>query len=150
MITQAWQLEKEATIPKSFHKIVQKRREDDSQQTENFLRLSMASKGVKKFRKRAFSSGWTLKTNIQVFKSLMMKLYKPLIPHRTLMILPMRTRTLRIICNTEGFKALTTALKYLEQRSDVTPIDILLLKNWCDRAATDKFWTFATKYNRLF
>ncbi|GBM03130.1 hypothetical protein AVEN_200821-1 [Araneus ventricosus] len=36
MITQAWQLVKAATIRKSFHKIiVQKRREDESQQTEN-------------------------------------------------------------------------------------------------------------------
>ncbi|GBO17681.1 hypothetical protein AVEN_93642-1 [Araneus ventricosus] len=98
MIAQAWQLVKAATIRKSFHKIiVEKRRENESQQTENFLRLSMALKGVKKFWKRTFSSGWTLKTNIQVLKSLMMKkLYNPLISHRTFMMLTMRTRTLRI------------------------------------------------------
>ncbi|GBM51186.1 hypothetical protein AVEN_15098-1 [Araneus ventricosus] len=36
MIAQAWQLAKAITIRKSFHKIVvQKRREDESQQTEN-------------------------------------------------------------------------------------------------------------------
>ncbi|GBM56705.1 hypothetical protein AVEN_224753-1 [Araneus ventricosus] len=36
MIAQTWQLVKAATIRKSFHKIiVQKRREDESQQTEN-------------------------------------------------------------------------------------------------------------------
>ncbi|GBN03992.1 Jerky -like [Araneus ventricosus] len=36
MVAQAWQLVKAATIRKSFHKIiVQKRREDESQQTEN-------------------------------------------------------------------------------------------------------------------
>ncbi|GBM88700.1 hypothetical protein AVEN_203999-1 [Araneus ventricosus] len=45
---------------------------------------------------------------------------------------------LRTISHTEGVQALTTALKYLEQRSDVTPIDLLLLKNWRDRAATDR------------
>ncbi|GBN14604.1 hypothetical protein AVEN_238367-1 [Araneus ventricosus] len=44
---------------------------------------------------------------------------------------------LRTISQTEGVQALTTALKYLEQRSDVTPID-LLLKNWRDGAATDR------------
>ncbi|GBL92268.1 hypothetical protein AVEN_35823-1 [Araneus ventricosus] len=45
---------------------------------------------------------------------------------------------LRNISHTEGVQALTTALKYLEQTSDVTPIDLLLLKNWLDRAATDR------------
>ncbi|GBM83610.1 hypothetical protein AVEN_164990-1 [Araneus ventricosus] len=45
---------------------------------------------------------------------------------------------LRTISHTEGVQALTTALKYLEQRSDVSPIDPLFLKNWRDRAAADR------------
>ncbi|GBM08552.1 hypothetical protein AVEN_13713-1, partial [Araneus ventricosus] len=45
---------------------------------------------------------------------------------------------LRTISHTEGVQALTTALKYLEQRSDVPAIDPLFLKNWCDRAAADR------------
>ncbi|GBN11759.1 hypothetical protein AVEN_272695-1 [Araneus ventricosus] len=36
---------------------------------------------------------------------------------------------LRTISHTEGVQALTTALKYLELRSDVMPIDLSLLKN---------------------
>ncbi|GBN60586.1 Jerky -like [Araneus ventricosus] len=49
-----------------------------------------------------------------------------------------RTRVLRTISHVEGVQTLTTTLKYLEQRSDVTLIDLLLLKNWRDRAATDR------------
>ncbi|GBM49036.1 hypothetical protein AVEN_153551-1 [Araneus ventricosus] len=45
---------------------------------------------------------------------------------------------LRTISHTEGVQALTTALKYLEPKSNVTPIDLLFLKNWRDRAATDR------------
>ncbi|GBM11355.1 hypothetical protein AVEN_13583-1 [Araneus ventricosus] len=111
-------------------------------QTENFLRLSMALKGVKKFWKRTFSSGSTLKINIQVFKSLMMKkLYKPFDPSSDINDADNEDQDfedLRTISHTEGVQALATALKYLDQRSDITPIDLLFLNNWLDRAATDR------------
>ena len=44
----------------------------------------------------------------------------------------------RFTFHTEGVQALITAIKYLEQRSDSRPIDLLLLKNWRGRVATDK------------
>ncbi|GBN54470.1 hypothetical protein AVEN_185340-1 [Araneus ventricosus] len=45
---------------------------------------------------------------------------------------------LKTISHIEGVQALTTALKYLERRNDITPIDLLLLKNWRDWAAIDR------------
>ncbi|GBM78196.1 hypothetical protein AVEN_40505-1 [Araneus ventricosus] len=57
---------------------------------------------------------------------------------------------LRTISHTEGVQALTTALKYLEQRSDVTPIDLLLPKNWRVGQPLIEILDFCTEGNRLF
>ncbi|GBM66945.1 Jerky -like [Araneus ventricosus] len=104
MIAQAWQLIKTATIQKSFHKIiVQKRREGESQQTENpmtdgeHFEIINDIEGCEEVLEEDIFVWLDVETNIQVFKFLMMKkLYTPLIPHRTLMMLTMRTRTFRI------------------------------------------------------
>ena len=71
--------------------------------------------------------------NIQVFRSLMMKkLCKPLIPHQTFIMLIIRIRTLSIrglqIIH-KVIQGITTALKYLDQRSDSMPTGLLLFKN---------------------
>ncbi|GBL80995.1 hypothetical protein AVEN_83086-1 [Araneus ventricosus] len=120
-IAHAWQLVKAATIRKSFHKIiVQKRREDESQQTENpptdgeLFEIINGIEECEEVLKRTFSSRWTLKTNIQVFKSLMMKkLYKALIPSSDINDADNEDQdfeNLRTISHTEGVQALTTAL----------------------------------------
>ncbi|GBN32788.1 hypothetical protein AVEN_9939-1 [Araneus ventricosus] len=102
-------------------------------QTENFLRLSMALKGVKKFWKTAFSSGWTLKTQHPSFQILndeeIMQAVDPSSDINDSGKEDQDFEDLRTISHTEDVQALTTALKYLEQRSDVMPIDLLLLKN---------------------
>ena len=102
------------------------------------LILPTEQKGVKTFWKRTL-----LKTNTRVFKSLMIKkLYKLLIPHRTLMMPIMKTRSeySRIKHYIEGVQSPNNCLKYLEQRgiAITMPTEFLLLKNLCDQVVTNR------------
>ncbi|GBL83970.1 hypothetical protein AVEN_100853-1 [Araneus ventricosus] len=148
MIAQAWQLVKIATIRKSFHKIiVQKRRENESQQTENpptdgeLFEIINGIEGCEEVLKEDIFEWLDVENQHPSFQILndeeMIQAVDPLSDINDADNEDQDFEDLRTISHTEGVQALTTVLKYLEQRSNVTPID-LLLKNWRDQAATDR------------
>ncbi|GBM78129.1 Jerky -like [Araneus ventricosus] len=149
MIAQAWQLVKAATIRKSFHKIiVQKRREDESQQTENpttdreLFEIINGIEGCEEVLEEDIFEWLDIENQHPSFQILNdEEIIQAIDPSSDINDADNEDQDfedLRTISHTESVQALTTALKYLEQRSDVTPIDLLLLKNWHDQAATDR------------
>ncbi|GBM67261.1 hypothetical protein AVEN_213593-1 [Araneus ventricosus] len=149
MNNQAWQLVTAATIRKPFHKIiVPKRREDESQQTENpptdeeLFEIINGIEGCEEILEEDIFEWLDVENqhpSFQIFND--EEIIQAVDPSSDINDADNEDQDfedLRTISHTEGVQALTTALRYLEQRSDVTPINLLLLKIWRDRAATNR------------
>ncbi|GBN41967.1 hypothetical protein AVEN_197761-1 [Araneus ventricosus] len=143
------QLVKAATIRKSFHKIIaQKRREDESQQTKNqpidgeLFEIINGIEGCEEVLEEDIFEWLDVENQHPSFQLLndeeIIQVVEPSSDINDADNEDQDFEDLRTISHTEGVQALTTALKYLEQRSYVTPTDLLLLKNWRDRATTDR------------
>ncbi|GBO10006.1 hypothetical protein AVEN_6574-1 [Araneus ventricosus] len=165
MIAQTWQSVKAAVcvcaIRKSFHKIiVQKRRDDESQQTENpstdgeFFEIINGIEGCEEVLEEDIFEWLDVENQHPSFQILndeeIIQAVDPSSDINDADNEGQDFEDLRTISHTKGVQALTTGLKYLEQRSDVTPIDLLLLKNWRDQAATDRNSGLLQRKVRLF
>ncbi|GBM14445.1 hypothetical protein AVEN_246604-1 [Araneus ventricosus] len=142
------EISKNRTIRKSFHKIiVQKRREDESQQTENpptdgeLFEIINGIEGCEEVLEEDIFEWLDVENQHPSFQFLndeeIIQAVDPSSDINDADNEDQDFEDLRTINPTEGVQALTTAQKYLEQGSDVTPIDVLL-KSWRDRTATDR------------
>ncbi len=149
MVAQAWQLVNPATIRKSFNKIiVEKRRQGESQQTENtptdgeLIEIINGIEGCEEVLEEDICEWLDVENQHPNFEILNDKeIIQAVNPSSDINDAENEDEDFEdstTISHSEGVQALTTALKYLEQRNDATPMDLLLLKNWRDRAAHDR------------
>lgn len=148
-VAQAWQLVNPATIRKSFNKIiVEKRRQGESQQTENtptdgeLLEIINGIEGCEEVLEEDICEWLDVENQHPNFEILNdEEIIQAVNPSSDINDAENEDEDFEdstTISHSEGVQALTTALKYLEQRNDATPMDLLLLKNWRDRAAHDR------------
>ena len=149
MVAQAWQLVNPATIHKSFNKIiVEKRRQGESQQTENtptdreLFEIINGIEGCEEVLEEEICEWLDVENQHPNFEILNdEEIIQAVNPSSDIDDAENEDKDFEdstTVRHSEDIQALTTDLKYLEQRNNATPLNLLLLKNWRNRAAHDR------------